>query len=160
ERGRPQAPSEDWFTEQYDALVAELVTLTPRVVCVTLPPLGEDASGQAEAIVRRQNEAIRAIAAARGVDLLDAHPAMLRLRPDPGESPGVPFMSGLSQFMAWGIASILRHRILGQSWDRIAQRRGLVITADTIHPSDRGGEVLIELVEPWARQALSEGSRP
>jgi len=160
EKGRPQAPSETWFAEQYDALVGELVPLAPRLVCLTLPPLGEDPGGQAAVIVRRQNEAIRAVAAAHGADVLDVHPAFLRLRPEPRSSGGVPFMSGLSQFMTWAIASSIRHRILGQSWDSIGHRRGLVMTADTIHPNDRSAEVMLDLVEPWVRLALSLGGAP
>lgn len=160
EKGRPQAPSEDWFAEQYDALVADLVALTPRLVCLTLPPLGEEPSGQAEVIGRRQSEAIRAVAAAHDVEVLDVHAAFLRMRPDP--TPGVPFMSGLAQFMAWGIASTLRHRILGQSWDAIGQRRGLTMTADTIHPNDRSAAAMLALVHPWAERALGQPahSRP
>jgi len=158
ESGRPQAPSEEWFAEQYGALVGELLALTPRVVVMTLPPLGEDPGGQVEAIVQRQNESIRAIAADRGVDVLDLHPAFLRLRPDSGTSRGVPFMSGPLHFMRWGIASTIRRRILGQSWDSIGQSRGLVMTVDTIHPNDRAGAAMLELVEPWARRALSLGS--
>jgi len=160
EKGRPQAPSEDWFAEQYGALVAELVAMAPRLVCLTLPPLGEDASGQAAAIVRRQNEAIRATAATHDIDVLDIHPAFLRLRPEAPRGSGVPFLGGLSPFMAWSTASILRHRLLGQSWDRIARSRGLVLTADTIHPSDRGADAMLALVEPWARGALGLTASP
>lgn len=160
ESGRPQAPTEDWFAQEYEALVEELALLTPKLVCLTLSPLGEDPEGAAEAIVRRQNEAIRAIAADRGVDLVDLHPALLKLRQDLGASGDVPFMSGPLQFMRWGLASTIRHRILGQSWDAIGQSRGLSMSADTIHPNDRSGSAMLALVEPWARRALSLRSAP
>ena len=48
EKGRPQAPSEDWFAAQFDALVGELLAVSPRLACLTLPPLGEDPSTPAE----------------------------------------------------------------------------------------------------------------
>ena len=160
ERGRPQAPSETWFAEQYGALVAELVPMTPRLVCLTLPPLGEDPTTPAEAIVRRQNDAVHACAAEHGADLLDVHDALWRLRAQEGQSPGVPFLSGLPKFMAWSVSSTIQHQLVGRSWDRIAQGRGLVLTADTIHPSDRAGAAILELIEPWARRALSLGNRP
>ena len=63
ERGRPQAPEEAWFAEQYDALVEQLVTITPRVACLTIPPLGEEPESQVASIVRRQNENVMASAA-------------------------------------------------------------------------------------------------
>lgn len=153
--GRPQAPSEDWFAEQYDALLGELVALTPKLVCLTLPPLGEDPTTPAAAIVRRQNEAIRAITSARGVDLIDLHPALQSARNGSGADPGVPFLSGPLQFVRWGLASTIRHRLLGQSWDAIGRGRGLEMTVDTIHPNDRAEAAMLELVEPWARRALS-----
>lgn len=159
ERNRPQAPSEAWFTEQYDALVEELVALAPRLACLTLPPLGEDSKAQAEAIVRRHNDVIRASAARHGAELLDVHAALLALGKPTGAS-GVPFISGLSKFMAWSLGSTLRHHLLKQSWDEIARRRGLVLTADTIHPTDRAGDAMLDLLEPWAQLALSPGSTP
>ena len=158
--GRPQAPAEDWFAEQYDALVGELVAMTPRLVCLTLPPLGEDLSAPAAAIVRRQNESIRTIATARGVDLIDLHPAFLSLRTGSSSDAGVPFMSGPLQFMRWAIASTIRHRVLGQSLDAIGKSRGLQTTVDTIHPNDRSESAMLELVEPWAHRALSLEKAP
>jgi len=82
------------------------------------------------------------------------------LRAQEGQSPGVPFLSGLPKFMAWSVSSTIQHQLVGRSWDRIAQGRGLVLTADTIHPSDRAGAAILELIEPWARRALSLGNRP
>jgi lysophospholipase L1-like esterase len=151
EKGRPQAPSEEWFGQQY----AELVAMTPTVACLTLPPLGEDPSAAAEAIARRQNDAIRACAAEHGADV---HAACWRLLPP--AAPGVPFLRGLPKFMAWTVSSTLKHRLLGRSWDQIARGRGLTLTADTIHPSDRAAAALLDLIEPWARYALSFGSTP
>jgi lysophospholipase L1-like esterase len=155
--GRPQAPSEAWFGEQYDALLGELTSLTQKVVCLTLPPLGEDPNHPAVAVVRRQNEVIQATASRHGVDVLDVHEALEHLTGGAWPSPAVPFLSGLTAFMTWTTSSILQHQLLGRSWDRIAERRGLALSTDTIHPSDRAGRVLLELVETWARRALSLG---
>lgn len=153
-RGRPQAPSEAWFTEQFDALVTELVAITPWVVCLTLPPLGEDPTTQPAAIVRRLNDVIRERAAAHGADLLDINAALLAMdSPDSG-SPRAPFLSGIPQFIAWALGSNIRHHLFGRSWDAIGRRRGLVMSTDTIHPNDRAAEVLADRVEGWARRTL------
>ncbi len=42
-----------------------------------------------------------------------------------------------------------------KSWDSIGHSRGLVMTTDTIHPNNRAAAVMLDLVEPWARRALS-----
>ncbi len=148
----PQAPTEAWYAEQYDALVAELVTLTPRLVCLTLPPLGEDPATPAESIARRHNVVIRASAARHGADVLDVHTALRDLQQ--GASSGVPFAGSMSKFVTWMMSSAFQHYVLGLSWDRIAQRRGLVLTCDTIHLADRSGEAVLDLLEPWVQTAL------
>lgn len=149
ERGRPQAPSHDWFTSQYDALVGELLGITPRVACLTLPPLGEDPTTQAASNARRMNEVVVESAAHHGAHLLDVHATLLGL----GTS-GAPFLSGLTAFMSWSLSGILQHRLLGRSWGSIAERRGLCLTTDTIHPSDRAGQAMVDLIEPWARRIV------
>jgi lysophospholipase L1-like esterase len=154
EKGRPQAPSEAWFAEQYDALVKELVALPARLVCLTLPPLGEEPSSTAEGIVRRNNEAIRKVASDHGADLLDLHAATLGLQTEDGSAPGAPFLSGIPKFMTWALGSNLRHHLLGQSWDDIARRRGLSLTTDTIHPNDRSAAAMVDLVAPWVEGVL------
>lgn len=150
----PEAPSEGWFAEQYDSLVAELTAFAPRLLCLTLPPLGEDPDSPAEAVVQRYNEVIRASAAHHGADLLDVHATMGQLLTQAGVSRGPAFVGSLSKFVAWSVSSAIQHHVLGRSWDRVAQRRGLVLTGDTIHPSDHAGRAIVDLVEPWVRSAL------
>jgi lysophospholipase L1-like esterase len=156
----PQEPTEAWYAEQYDALVAELVTITPRLVCVTLAPLGEDPTTPAEAALRRHNDVIRASAARHGAELLDLHPALLDLQARAGGSPSVPFVGPLSKLGPWLLGSAVGHYVLGRSWDRVAQGRGLVLTCDTIHLTERSGDVLLGLVEPWVRSALAATEDP
>ena len=42
------------------------------------------------------------------------------------------------------------HYLLGMSWDRIADRRGLALTVDLVHLNDRAGMVVADLVEGFA----------
>ena len=149
-----QAPREGWFSEQYDELVAELVATAPRLVCLTLPPLGEDPDSSAEAVVQRYNELIRVSAGRHGADLLDVHAALRELQTRAGVATGPAFVGGISKFVSWTIGSAIQHYVFGRSWDRVAQRRGLVLSADTIHPSDQAGDVIVDLLEPWAQAAL------
>lgn len=157
EKGRPQAPSEAWFAEQYDALVSELTPIALSLICLNLPPLGEDGGGPLVEIVQRQNDAIRAVTAAQGIELLDLHTALSAARASDA-SPGVPFMSGISQFIRWAIASNVRRKLLGQGWDAVGQSRGLVITTDTIHFNDRAGAALVDLLLPRIQHVLSGAS--
>jgi hypothetical protein len=41
----------------------------------------------------------------------------------------------------------------------VAQRRGLVLTADTIHPSDRAGKAIVDLVQPWVEASLGNDNQ-
>ena len=152
----PQEPHEAWFGEQYDALVGEISAMTPRLACLTLPPLGEQLDSPVNEVVRRHNAAISTAAGHHGADVLDASPDMCGLLTRPDGTAGRPFVGTLSRFLVWMIGSAVRHYVLRRSWDQIAQRRGLTLTADTIHPSDRAGEAINDLVEPWARIALGD----
>ena len=155
----PEAPTEGWFAEQYDALVAELTAIAPRLLCLTLPPLGEDPDSPAEAVVQRYNELIRASAARHGADLLDVHQTLGQLLTQADVSRGPAFVGGLSKFVLWTMGSAFQHYVFGRSWDRVAQRRGLVLTADTIHPSDRAGKAIVDLVQPWVEASLGNGNQ-
>lgn len=156
----PQPPIESWFAEQYDALVAELAAITPRLACMTLAPLGEDPGSSAGAVVQRYNELIRVSAARHGADVLDVHATLRELLTQAGVGHGPAFVGSLSKFVSWMMGSAIGHPVLGRSWDRVAQRRGLVLTSDTIHPSDRAGEAIVDLVEPWAQVALGNDIDP
>ena len=155
----PEAPTEGWFAEQYDALVAELTAIAPRLLCLTLPPLGEDPDSPAEAVVQRYNELIRASAAQHGADLFDVHTTLGQLLTQAGVSRGPAFVGSLSKFVSWTMGSAIQHYVLGRSWDRVAQRRGLVLTADTIHPSDRAGKAIVDLVQPWVEASLGNDNQ-
>lgn len=159
EKGRPQAPSEAWFAEQYDALVKELLALKVRLVCLTLPPLGEDPSSPAAGIVQQNNEAIRKSANENGADLIDLYAAVVGLQAKEDGSPGAPFLSGLSQFMSRAVGTTLGRQVLGRSWDDIGQRRGLRLTTDSIHPNDRSAAVMVDLVAPWVEGMLDPAKR-
>lgn len=145
----PQAPGEEWFAQEYDALVGELAAMCPRLVCLTLPPLGEQPESSSEHVVQRYNEVIRTSAARHGADVLDVHATLQELPAQAGVTNGPAFVGSLPKFLIWMIGSAIGHYVFGRSWDRVAQRRGLVLTADTLHPSDRAGEAILDLVEPW-----------
>lgn len=160
ERGRPRAPSQPWFAEEYRALVDELRAITPRVLCLTLPPLGEDPTTKAAAMVRGHNALIRECAAQRGVDLIDVNAALLEIAEQDTNATQVPFLSGVPQFMAWALGSNLRHRIFGQAWNAIGHSRGLAISTDTIHPNERAASLLVNRVAGWAQRTLSLTTAP
>jgi hypothetical protein len=57
-------------------------------------------------------------------------------------------------------AGVLRY-LVGMSWDRIADRRGLALTIDLIHLNDRAGTVVANIVEGFAletRQREMDGA--
>lgn len=52
--------------------------------------------------------------------------------------------------MVWRVISACWWRyVLGMSWDRIADRRGSWLHADTIHLSERAGRVVADAVQEW-----------
>ena len=55
--------------------------------------------------------------------------------------------------MAERYTSVLQHFLLRRSYDGIARRRHLALTADFIHQNSRGATVIAELIEDFVRKS-------
>lgn len=94
-------------------------------------------------------------AQSHGVDVLGVHTAWSSVLTRAGVTTGPPRVGTLPKFLKWIAGSAIGHNVLGRSWDRVAHCRGLVLTADSIHPSDRAGEAFLDPVEPRDTTALA-----
>ena len=59
--------------------------------------------------------------------------------------PGKPFRLSIGLI----IVAAIRHKVLGQSFDHIAALNGFSILTDSIHLSERGSDVVAELIAAW-----------
>ncbi len=146
----PRLPDLEWFEENLRLLVRRLREESgARIALMTLAPVGEDPGAPIAFLIGECNAIISRVAEELGVELLPLHDRLAALLP---ESSGVPrpgYVPGTRSMLRMVSAGAL-HYLLGMSWDRIAARRGLTLTVDLIHLSDRAGSVVAGLVEGFA----------
>lgn len=134
--------------QAYGATFRRLLSVVPargRIVVVSLPPLGEAASGEAVELVARYNAELRAIVREDPRAVYIPFGESLRKAAD-----GEDFDASYSGF-ATTIANMFSHTAvrwlpLGQSFDSLASRNGLKCTHDKIHLTEASTAVLLELL--------------
>jgi len=146
----PRQPDLEWFEENLRELVRRLRERSQaRIALMTLAPIGEDPEAPIATLIGACNAIIARVAEDLDVELLPLHDRLLALL---AESPGAPqhrYVPGTRSMMRMVGAGVL-HYILGMSWDRIADRRGMAATIDLVHLNDRAGTVVADLVEGFA----------
>jgi lysophospholipase L1-like esterase len=141
-QGLPRDASLPWYRENVAAILDRLLDQTDaRVAVLEIPPLGERLDSEVNARVREHNEALRALAAERGITCLPLHQQLTALIP-PDAHP--PQYDGSE---AAAVRAVLRHMALRQDWDRISADVGLNVLTDHIHLNDRAASVVAGLIE-------------
>ena len=146
----PQPPDAAFFESSYRAVLERIRDdCRARVLTLTIPMLGERTGEPIDAVVTGANAFIQRLSSESGHRNLPLH-AVLRshLPADPEQAR--PAYDGDATTKRV-VAAVLRHRLLGWSWDRIACRSGMLLLTDTIHLSDQGGRLLVDLVEAAIR---------
>ena len=112
-----------------------------RVAVLSIPPLGEQPESEINLQVRTWNAAVQEITSEYGVAYL---PLFERLM-DTFTKPGKPFRLSIGLILV----AAIRHHVLRQSFDHIAALNGFSILTDSIHLSERGADVVAELIAAW-----------
>jgi hypothetical protein len=116
---------------------------------MTLAPVGEDPGTPIASLIGDCNTIIARVAEDLGVGLLPLHDRLGALLAESSGTRRHRYLPGTRSMIQMVSAGAL-HYLLGMSWDRIADRRGLTLTVDLIHLSDRAGTVVAKLVEGFA----------
>ena len=144
-KGLPQGPTLDWYRENLEAIVNDLRQRTKaRIALSTLPPLGEDLTSRPNQTIARYNDAIRGVAEKYHAVLLPVYESLAEYLRSAHREPGRAVEgSGLM----W--EAILRHSILRQSFDKISEKNGFLLTIEGIHMNSRGGTMIADQVEAF-----------
>lgn len=140
-KGLPQDPSPVWFEECLSEVVFRLREAGVRVALCSLPPLGQDLGGAANARVREFNDAIARVCHREGATYLPVHERMTDLLASQGQDTG-PAWTGTWQP---GLRSLGEHYLLGRGYDEIAARAGFVLSPDGVHLDTTGAFIVAEL---------------
>jgi lysophospholipase L1-like esterase len=146
----PRLPDLGWFEQNLRELVRRIREASKaRIALMTLAPIGEDPEAPIAALVGECNTIIARVAADLDVALLPLQDRLADLLPRTAGPPRHRYVPGMRSMIRMLGAGVL-HYILGMSWDRITDRRGLALTIDLIHLNDRAGTVVADLVEGFA----------
>ena len=117
-----------------------------RVAILSIPPLGEQRFSEINMRVEKWNRAIREVATEHSASYLPLFETIAAQLTNTGE----PFKLRIDLM----IAASFRRRFLGQSFDEIAAAHGFTILTDQIHLSDKGANIVANLIGT----RLTEGS--
>jgi lysophospholipase L1-like esterase len=137
----PQTPTLDWYRECIDAILGRLRSETAaRLAVLDLPPLGEDLASEANQRVDAYNAALREVTAAHEVPCLPLHDRLVKLLPPDHRPP--PYTGSTAVLLK----ATFGHLLLRRSFTEIARRNGLSVLADHVHLTERGAEVIADLI--------------
>lgn len=144
-KGLPQVPSLQWYAACLDDIVGELHQHGAKVALCSLPPIGQDLAAPVNQRVREFNSSIEMVAEDSGATYLPVYERLTELLTAEQMTEG-PAWTG-----AWwpGVDSLLRHFILGTSFDVIAASRGWLLSPDGVHMDTLGAATIADVIEAW-----------
>ena len=148
----PYPPSAQHFQHHLQSILARLRTATDARIAVLSPPvLGQELDSAAVRRGRRFAEIVAETAAQYGVDHLPLF-AYQYEELQCSDALQLPLPAGLRE----RYSSVLQHVLLRRSYDRISERRGLLLTTDHVHQNTHGASMIADLVERFVGGVKSE----
>lgn len=148
----PYPPSAQRYREHLQAIVERLHAATDARIAVLSPPvLGQELDSAAVCGGRDFAELASATAEQCGVDYLPLFEHQHEYLRHNDAAP-VPLPSGERSWYS----SMLQHLLLRRPFDRISERRGLLLTTDHVHQNSRGAAIIADLVEQYVGSELTD----
>ncbi len=145
----PVSPTLRHYHENLAAVVARLRAETDaQLALVSLPVLGQDLDSPAAQASKEFSQVVKTTAAEQGLAYLPLHERQCDYLLSSGAEV-LPFPDGMSE----RYTSVLQHFLLRRSYDGIARRRQLVLTADFVHQNSRGATIIADLIEDFVRES-------
>ena len=143
----PAPPTLGLYRENLAAIVARLREETDaQFALVSLPVLGQDLDSPAARTSKKFSRVVKTTAAEQGLAYLPLHERQCEYLLSNG-AEALPFPDGMGE----RYTSVLQHFLLRHSYDAIARRRRLALTADFVHQNSRGATLIADLIEGFVR---------
>jgi lysophospholipase L1-like esterase len=148
----PYPPSAQRFHRHLQSIVARLQSATDARIAVLSPPvLGQELDSAAVRGGRRFAEIVAETADHYGVDhlpLFEHQYEHLRC----SDATQLTLPTGLNE----RYSSVLQHVLLRRPYDRISERRGLLLTTDHVHQNTRGAAMIADFVEQFVGAGITD----
>ena len=147
----PQPPSAQFYHENILQIVKTLKEKTSaKIALVSIPPLGEDLASQSNRRIREYNELLKEIATEEQVHYLPVYERQEEYIKSNLQTAGRPFKGGIIP----SLELLVRHFMLGQSFDMISREKGYLLLTDGIHMNGRGAAFIADEVESFLRMKM------
>lgn len=145
-QGLPQSPDLAWYRKNVTRIIDRLQEDThAQIAVLTLPPLGEDLNSEMNQRIVTYNDALKTIAQAKQVTLLDLHEKLCALLPENHTPP--PYEGNLMLIFT----AAFQYYFLRRSWDDISKAHDLVLLTDHIHLNDTAATVVADLLTDFIK---------
>lgn len=148
---RGTRPSYETFKTNYTQIVERLTReTTAKIALISLPVMSENLAETANQRADQYSQFIKSLALEKGLaylpvrermkEFLERHPKQIR--------------HGFNKTDALIRINMVRHYLLGQSWDKIAMRLGHDLTHDHLHLTTRGAAIIASEVERFLKNEV------
>ncbi len=144
-RKAPQVPSLDFLGQCITGIIERLHHAGADVAVCSLPPLGQDLGDRFNQRVRQANAVIATVCEAGGATYLPVGEEYERALRAASADHG----PGFSWSWRPGLQSLAWHFLRGWSYDTVAARHGLLLSADGVHPSTSGARMIADAAGEW-----------
>lgn len=139
----PGPPTIEGYRDNIRAIVREGQARTEaRIALCALPVLGEDLDSLPNRRVREFNAVLAEVAAEEQVVYLPVYDDAATFLAARQAAPGRAATGAARDGLRLGFLANVQHYLLGQSFDAIAHRRGLLLTTDLIHCNGAGAAII------------------
>ncbi|MCX7772400.1 MAG: SGNH/GDSL hydrolase family protein [Clostridia bacterium] len=142
----PQKPTPEWFEENLTKLVLEIKKNThAKIALLSIPVLGEDLQSEALIRTREYSGIIKRVAEREKVSYLPLNEKQIDFLEERHHTPLTP------HDRAWLLPAqiaVMRY-LFGTSWEKISQKKGLLLTVDTIHLNQTGAGMVVDLIKDF-----------
>jgi lysophospholipase L1-like esterase len=151
------------FRKYLKSIVGQYIAADPhsKVAVHTLPPMGEDLSSRANGCVRKANEIIFLVAkgfeGTGRVEVVDTYGALSGHLRENSTREAREGSLKVDDFSSVGPEALIKHNLMGYSYDSIGRRFGLTVMVDALHLNETGARIVADGVGGWLRAALKKG---
>lgn len=139
-----QKPSIDGALKNVTNLIVHLRKLSfGSIAIVSIPPLGENLSTEANKLVEAYNKGLYALSIQHKIQYLKFHERIIEELQ--GETSNTPFHYDAKI----KIVSFIRRFLLFKSWDKISEMNQYKILVDGVHLNEKAGKILLRLLNPF-----------
>jgi lysophospholipase L1-like esterase len=149
EQELPQVPDAAWYRNNLTTIAERLLRETDaRIAFLSLPTMGEDLTHPAYLMSRDYSRIVKEVAETTGITYIPLHETMVTYLE---RNPGAQFYD-FSETRSLLAKAVLRHYILGQSWNEIGESNGFVLHIDHLHMNDRAAEIAAGLIADFVHE--------